>query len=53
MGRIFKNKLGEISQKMRKPSWIFDARSILDKKEIINNDLLLWRIGDGLNKNRN
>ena len=37
----------EVSQKMRKPSWIFDARSILDKQEIINNDLLLWRIGDG------
>jgi len=41
----------EISKKMRKPSWIFDTRSILDKKEIINNDLLLWRIGDGSNKN--
>tara|TARA_B100000886_G_scaffold54682_1_gene33560 strand:- start:26249 stop:27697 length:1449 start_codon:yes stop_codon:yes gene_type:complete len=41
----------EVSKKMRKPSWIFDTRSILDKKEIINNDLLLWRIGDGSNKN--
>ena len=41
----------EISKKMRKPSWIFDTRSILDKKEIINNELLLWRIGDGSNKN--
>ena len=40
----------EVSIKMRKPSWIFDTRSILDKKEIINNDLLLWRIGDGSNK---
>tara|TARA_A100001388_G_C28747664_1_gene490399 strand:+ start:145 stop:1581 length:1437 start_codon:yes stop_codon:yes gene_type:complete len=37
----------EVSNKMRRPSWIFDARSILDKKQIINNGLLLWRIGDG------
>ena len=35
---------------MRKPSWIFDTRSILDKKEIINNKFNLWRIGDGSNK---
>ena len=42
--------LGRISKKMRKPSWVFDTRSILNKKEIINNELLLWRIGDGSNK---
>tara|TARA_B100000989_G_scaffold278203_1_gene239771 strand:+ start:20039 stop:21475 length:1437 start_codon:yes stop_codon:yes gene_type:complete len=36
-----------VSKTMRKPSWIFDARSILDKKQIIKNDLFLWRIGDG------
>ena len=41
----------EISTKMRKPAWIFDARSILDPKEIKDNDLLLWRIGDGNNNN--
>ena len=41
----------EVSKKMRKPSWVFDTRSILNKKEIIDNDLLLWRIGDGSNKN--
>ena len=40
-----------VSSKMRKPSWVFDARSILDKNEIINNDLLLWRIGDGSKSN--
>jgi len=39
----------EISTKMRKPAWIFDARSILDPKEIKENDLYLWRIGDGQN----
>ena len=36
-----------VSKEMRKPSWIFDTRSILDKKEIIKNNLMLWRIGDG------
>ena len=39
-----------ISKKMRKPSWIFDARSILNPKDIVDNELLLWRIGDGSNK---
>ena len=39
----------EISKKMRKPAWIFDARSILDPKEIKDNDLYLWKIGDGQN----
>ena len=32
---------------MRKPSWIFDVRSILNPKEIINIGFNLWRIGDG------
>ena len=41
-----------ISKKMRKPSWVFDARSILDKNEITNNQLLLWRIGDGTKINQ-
>ena len=39
----------KISKNMRKPSWVFDARSILNPKEIIENDLNLWRIGDGYN----
>ncbi len=39
----------KISKIMRKPSWIFDSRSILNPKEIIDNDLQLWRIGDGYN----
>ena len=39
---------GKVSQKMRKPSWIFDARSILNKNDIKNSDLNFWRIGDGL-----
>ena len=36
---------------MRKPSWIFDARSILNPIKILDNDLLLWKIDDGYNVN--
>ena len=32
---------------MRSPSWIFDARSILNTKIVKNAGLNLWRIGDG------
>ncbi len=39
----------KISTKMRRPAWIFDARSILDPKELENTNLNLWRIGDGFN----
>ena len=35
---------------MRSPSWIFDARSILNTKKVKNAGLNLWRIGDGSNK---
>ena len=37
----------KVAQIMRKPSWIFDSRSILESKEIISHGLLFWRIGDG------
>ena len=36
-----------ISDKMRKPAWIFDVRSVLNKDELNNHDLNFWRIGDG------
>ncbi len=36
-----------ISPKMRKPSWIFDARSVINPKDLEGTDLNLWRIGDG------
>jgi len=36
-----------ISKKMRKPGWVFDARSIISAKDVINSGLKLWRIGDG------
>ena len=39
----------EISKRMRKPSWIFDARSIISPSEVIEQELNLWRIGDGCN----
>ena len=37
-----------IASKMRKPAWVFDARSILDVNKIKNANLNLWRIGDGV-----
>ena len=36
-----------VAKIMRKPSWIFDTRSILEPKDIISHGLLFWRIGDG------
>ncbi len=36
-----------LSHKMRKPSWIFDTRSIINKQELIDAGLNLWKIGDG------
>ena len=37
----------KISQAMRKPSWIFDTRGILEKEKIINLGLNFWSIGLG------
>ncbi len=36
-----------VSTKMRKPSWIFDARSVLNLADLKGTDLNFWRIGDG------
>ena len=36
-----------ISKKMRVPSWVFDARSITNKKEIKKASINFWSIGDG------
>ncbi len=38
-----------VSERVRNPSWIFDARSILNADEVINAGLNLWKIGYGLN----
>ena len=40
-------KWKSIYQKMRKPSWIFDARSVINPENLKGTDLNLWRIGDG------
>ena len=38
----------EISKIMRRPSWIFDTRSILNPIDIKDSGLNFWQIGDGL-----
>ncbi len=38
-----------VSKIMRKPAWVFDARSIIEPSKIVETGLNLWRIGDGLN----
>jgi len=38
----------EKSIKMRRPSWVFDVRSIINPQEVINSGINFWRIGDGL-----
>ena len=37
----------KISKKMRRPSWIFDTRSIVEKIKVTNAGINLWRLGDG------
>ena len=37
----------QASKVMRKPTWVFDARSIVEKDEIISTGINFWRIGDG------
>tara|TARA_B100000886_G_scaffold340510_1_gene310648 strand:- start:3753 stop:5195 length:1443 start_codon:yes stop_codon:yes gene_type:complete len=38
----------EISKLMRKPSWVFDTRSVVDPIKVKDAGLNLWRIGDGI-----
>ncbi len=38
-----------VSKLMRKPSWVFDARSIIDPCKIKNTGINFWRVGDGYN----
>ena len=40
-------KWKEISNLMRKPSWLFDTRGIVDSKRLIGTDLNFWKIGKG------
>ena len=37
----------QVSKVMRKPAWIFDARSIFLPEKLIKEGLNFWRIGDG------
>ena len=39
----------EVSKIVRDPAWVFDSRSIIDPKKVLNAGLNLWRVGDGLN----
>ena len=39
----------KVSKIMRKPSWIFDTRSIIEPGKVIETGLNFWRLGDGLN----
>ena len=43
-GTINWNRAAEI---MRKPAWVFDARSIINIDTIRSTNLNFWRIGDG------
>ena len=38
-----------VSKKMVKPSWIFDARSIVEPRKVKEANLNFWRVGDGRN----
>ena len=38
---------GNASKKMRRPSWVFDVRSVISAKEITKHKLNFWQIGDG------
>ena len=37
----------QVAKKMRSPSWVFDARSIVNSQKVIDAGLNLWKIGDG------
>ena len=46
----FKNiEWQKISKLMRKPSWIFDCREILDINQLRESDLNIWKLGFGSN----
>ena len=37
----------DLAQRMRRPAWVFDARSVVNPEEIRTAGLTLWRIGNG------
>ena len=38
---------GDLAARMRKPAWVFDARSVADADQVKAAGLRLWRVGDG------
>ena len=44
-----KIKWSKISKLMRKPSWIFDCRDIIDLNDFKESDLNIWKLGFGSN----
>ena len=42
----------DAAKKMENPAWVFDARSIINPKEIKDANLNLWIIGDGTEANK-
>ena len=39
----------EVSLLMRKPSWLFDTRGIVDTRNIKETNLNFWKVGRGFN----
>ena len=37
----------DLAGRMRKPAWLFDARSVADPEQVRAAGLTLWRVGDG------
>ena len=40
----------EKAMQMRSPAWVFDARSILEPRKVVNAGINFWRVGDGLDR---
>ena len=37
----------DLAQRMRRPAWVFDARSIVNPQDVRSAGLTLWRVGNG------
>ena len=35
-----------LSSLMRSPAWIFDTRSVVNRHEVVNSGLNLWKLGE-------
>ena len=38
----------QFAKTMRRPSWVFDSRSIINPKNVVDAGLNFWRVGDGV-----